>query len=355
MIGIRSAIYHLQMHPKALRNNYVAPQQRSYSQESLQTIILPDLVKHEFVKRTQHVHLNPYQNYQALAPAMGAILEEILPEKIKLLLTNLAFSDKVKVLYLKNCPHTENPGPTPELDKHSPEKGFVDEFFMLGMTHLKNTTLYHEREEKFGEVIGQVIALKGKEYNKSSQGSSTEFGEHTEQIYLDKPFDWVSLHCIKGDKNAFTEIATIEDFLEGLCLDDIATLQQPYFKMTTGPVWNGSTPLIKIFPVLEFSQSGQFLVRYHKDETRVSGINPEAQAVLKKLRHPLRSIKRQCYTLEHGDYLCINNRAVLHGRCAYTPSNSWKDRRWVLRSYEYNDYERIIARIKACQNLIQNS
>lgn len=285
---------------------------------------------------------SPYTDYPFLASQAGALFKEAMEEELCSTLRDMTLSSRLPLLLLKGCPVNLKPGPTPETDAHTVDKGFVEELFLLGLMRALYAKPYHDHLEKKGEVIAQIIALKGHETERSSRGTA-EFTYHTEHIHLENTIDFLSLLCIKGEPTAATNVLVVDDCVKGLPDWVMEGLQKPVFEMRTGPAWPGMKAQ-QMNSILERDERGGFYIRYNNDlENRLISKTKEAGLVLDYFSKHIKGVEPHKIYLQTGDCLLINNRKVMHSRDGYTPSTTWEDRRWLLRLYGMIDFRRILS------------
>lgn len=313
----------------------------------IQTLHVSNHERDAFKREVASTRQSPYTHYKTLAPHLGEIFKCTISSDIYCALREVALHETVPVLLLKNCPLNCNPGPTPETDNHTPQKGFVEEFFSLGMMRAMFGKPFHDKAEKQGEVIGQINAVKGYETEKSSRGTSADFEWHSEHVHLslEEGVHFLSLFCIKGDPNATTKLLPVET-----CIKDLPNwvkegLQRSAFRMQTGPSWR-SSKVSRISPILQPDGIGGFNMQYNHDLiNRLIGEDEGAAHVLDYFSKHVNDIEPEGVVLENGDCLIINNKKVLHRRDAYQISTSWEDRRWLQRLYMQIDYSEIVKEI----------
>lgn len=297
------------------------------------TYTLSNRERDNFIEAVKPIALSPYDHYFQLLEPLGRIFRRTISSDLWKELKTVALEQKYHGVFLKNCPVNLNPGPTPDDDGLHLSKGFLEEFFLLGLTHVRGYVPHHDRKERHGLVFLPIITLKGHEQELSSRGLG--FPWHTEHIHLGEKegIDAIDLLCIKGDPKAATGIFSVEGFLQGLPKWMIAGMQKPIFRMQTGPSWP-STKIERIQPIIGKNLRDDFTIRFNHDFThRLIAINEEASAVLNYLIPHLKTVEQREISLAPGDCLTIHNRRAVHQRRVFTSSLPHKERRWVIGLY----------------------
>lgn len=307
--------------------------QGSVSTLNIPTYTLSDQERDNFAAAVTSTSLSPYDHYTELLEPLGRIFRETINPDLCQQLRTAALEQKFHGVLLKNCPINPHPGQTPDHDGLHLPKGFLEEFFLLGLTHVRESVPHHDREERHGLVFLPIITLKGHEDESSSRGRS--FPWHTEHVHLsqEEGINIIDLLCVKGDPNATTGVFSVEGLLQGLPEWVITDMQKPIFKMQTGPSWQ-SLKIESVQPILERNSRGDFTIRFNHDFIhRLVPVNPEASAVLEYLGPHLKTIEQREFSLLPGDCLTIHNRRAVHQRRAFVPSTSHEDRRWLIGLY----------------------
>lgn len=309
------------------------------------TVALPDSVRDELTSRLLTETRSPYAHYEELTETMKGILKDILPRDIQEVVAAMGCTHEPNALLIKNCPVKKNPGPTAEVDRHCPEDGFLEEFFLLGVAGMRNCKPHLSPHKKSGEIFTQIRAIKGAEKKASSQGNGVFFPLHVEEVNRTHGLDFLSLLCKKGDPNAATTVLPVHKIIRGLPNWVLEGMQKPEFAMNPGELWTGpKTPMIA--PILQSDPRGGFYIRYNAGKDRVEGLTPEAQKVVQYLKeHFEKGLEFDQVFLERGDCLTVSNLKAMHGRTAYTPSKPWDQRRDLVRLYETSELESLFEKM----------
>jgi hypothetical protein len=297
----------------------------------MQTLALTESERLSFTRAVEWGP-NPYGAYNKLAPLVGDIFRGTIRKEICDALRDFSQEQRIHALFLQNCPTAENPGPTPNEDRMAPEKGFLEEYFLLGATEVQGTRLYHDRKERHGESFLNIMTLPGYEKESSSRGRSFQW--HTEHVHLPKTINFVDLLCVKGDPNAFTSIFSAEGLVKGAPDWVVAGMKKKNFKMQTGPSWP-HMKIESIQPILGEDRRNNLTIRFNSDfANRLTPINEEGRRVLDYLSGHLKKIETVSLSLKPRECLFLNNKRAVHRRNFYLPSTSHEARRWLVGAYK---------------------
>jgi L-asparagine oxygenase len=183
-------------------------------------------------------------------------------------------------------------------------------------------------QEQNGKLIQDVFPVKGTETRQISTSSKTELALHTETAFHPYKPDYVLLLCLRGDENAETTFASIENILPYLSQHTIDTLQEEWF--VTGIDESFRThgePDVEIpLSVLKRDERGW---RLTYDATVMKGINEAADMALRNLEWAV-SMGTQSIALKTGQLMVIDNNSTVHGRKPFQPRYDGTDR-WLKR------------------------
>lgn len=183
-------------------------------------------------------------------------------------------------------------------------------------------------QEQNGKIIQDVFPVKGTETRQISTSSKAELALHTETAFHPYKPDYVLLLCLRGDENAETTYAQIENILPHLSEHTIEVLQKKWF--VTGIDESFRThgePDVQIpISVLRKDARGW---RLTYDATVMDGINEEADMALRNLEWAI-SESIQSVALKTGQLLVIDNNNTVHGRRPFQPRYDGTDR-WLKR------------------------
>jgi len=223
---------------------------------------------------------------------------------------------------------------TPADGSRSPDKRtFVSEAVLLTLSLLLGEPFAY-LAEKNGEIVHNIVPVKGSERKRSNEGSEVDFQYHTELAYFPFRPDYLLLYCLRSDpcREAGTLAADIRTACGYLSAADIVELRRPAFCIRApqsfvgaiGELWSEPRPILT---------GPDDLPEACANLNGMQAITTSAQTALETFRATLqRSEVTQRVCLQPGECLLIDNRKALHGRGAFTPRYNGEDR-WLQRVY----------------------
>lgn len=209
------------------------------------------------------------------------------------------------------------------------------------------------KQEQNGRLIQHIFPRQIVEDIQISSSSKVELQLHTETAFHIYPPSYVILMCLRGDPEAFTTYATLDDIIP--CLDDetLFYLKEPLFVTEIDESFrtNGQENKTIVLPVLVETKDG---LSIFFDDFFMKGQTIEAEEALVKLRLAISQNTKEI-ALEAGDVLVLDNRKVVHGRKSFTARYDGTDR-WLLRvltlgstppetQYTYDDHMTITTEL----------
>jgi alpha-ketoglutarate-dependent taurine dioxygenase len=154
-------------------------------------------------------------------------------------------------------------------------------------------------------------------------------GSHTETAFHPHKPRYVVLLCLRGDPQAATTYADVNDIVTHLSDEARDVLQSNEFVTTIDPSFmtNGEPDATVSVTPLTATHGGWILVY---DELLMSGTTTRASRTLAELHHAVKKCT-QHVVLRQGDLLIIDNDRAVHGRTPFTPRYDGTDR-WLKRS-----------------------
>jgi L-asparagine oxygenase len=233
---------------------------------------------------------------------------------------------------IRNCPVDHELPPTPRRGKRPTRKStFVSEFTLLTAAVALGEP-YAMADEKDGELVHQVCAVKGKKTERSSSGWQVPLEEHTERSFVPHPPDMLALLCLTpGKADAETYVASASQACRVMAPEQVAELWRPSYRFRPGRssaprgkvIWSEPRPIFTGMP-----DSPHVCVDFNamKAQTLPAG------RALEAFRHALRAV-RVTYRLRKGDYLLLHNCKVVHSRSPFSPEFKTGFVRWLQRTY----------------------
>lgn len=209
------------------------------------------------------------------------------------------------------------------------------------------------KQEQDGRLIQHIFPIQKTESTQISSSSKIDLELHTETAFHSYPPSHVVLMCLRGDPNAATTFALVDDIISSLDEETIFYLKEPLFITAIDDSFrtHGEPNRNILLPILTDTTEG---VSICFDEFFMRGKTSEAQQALEKL---LRAIKHHTkeIVLQTGDVLILNNKKLVHGRKSFIAKYDGTDR-WLLRmlvinemppptQYIYDDYLTIITEL----------
>jgi L-asparagine oxygenase len=184
------------------------------------------------------------------------------------------------------------------------------------------------KQEHNGSTVQNLFPIKKHEQEQISSSSKAELALHTELAFHPHRPAYVHLLCLRGDEEAQTTYATLQDIVSKLDKDTLGLLYEPVFKTTIDLSFreNGEEDVELLMPILSHGPDGT-IITY--DQALMSGVSPEASQALLTLETIVSRCTR-AVVLREGDILTINNQTTIHGRRPFTPRYDGTDR-WLQR------------------------
>lgn len=198
------------------------------------------------------------------------------------------------------------------------------------------------RPELSGNLIQDILPVRGFEDSQQSLSSTTDLYPHVEHAFTDNRADYVGLFCLRPDHDgiAGTTLSPIEAIMARLDDATVEVLRQPRYETTVDASFlrgTGRTSPVLVGPVRVLS-GGVNRPRVRCDFAETTGLDPIAVEALERLRVAAVSTARTVY-LHRGDMLWVDNHFALHGRTAFRPRWDGQDR-WLLRTFVTRDLSR---------------
>jgi L-asparagine oxygenase len=183
-------------------------------------------------------------------------------------------------------------------------------------------------QEQEGQLIQNIVPVHKTEAQQISTSSKVELALHTETAFHPYKPDYVFLLCLRGDSNAVTTYANVDDIVKKLDLWVIATLQKKWFTTNIDISFRTKGERDKNIPisVLEKTEQGYNFIY---DYTFVKANDELGRAALDMLHKAVQESIQEV-TLQTGDLLVIDNNKTIHGRKPFQARYDGTDR-WVQR------------------------
>lgn len=271
-------------------------------------------------------------------------LSEFVPTRIKSMLNYFVENSSPQGFILFKITHflDFNLSPTPSTNKYKiGEKTILAKIQSLLVNVIGEMIAYEA--EGYGRLFQDVVPDKLMENNQTSIGSNKELEIHTEQAFSKLRPDFLSLACLRGDKNALTYILPLKTILDNLSNEEIELLKQPNwytgvdlsFKLDGHEFIEGDVrgPI----PILNKNvATGELELIF--DQDLMLGTDTKSNELIKKIvdiyyKHRIH------HNLKPGEIIIIDNRFAVHGRSPFFPEYNGKDR-FLIRCFATLDYDK---------------
>ncbi len=235
-------------------------------------------------------------------------------------------------LLLKRMPVGELP-PTPATPTTPSTKDHTSEFSLLTVARRLGQPVGYEPEHG-GDIIQNLVPVKGSETRQVSTSSKVELMFHTEAAFHPHRPRYLLLICLRGDPSAVTTLSSIHEVLPHLPAEVRDILFQARFRTAVDESYlHGRQNVLGMpMPVLSGDRELPTMVF---DADLMVGTDEAADEALQVLSHAVASL-RTGIALEAGDLLVVDNAVAVHGRSPYTPRFDGTDR-WLQRAFVVSD------------------
>ena len=220
--------------------------------------------------------------------------------------------------------------PTP-LDDNVPNIEMIDATVLGLATTILRSYPFGYIQEQNGRLVQNIFPKKKNEQQQISGSSKVQLALHTEAAFHPYLPDHVSLFCIRGDENAATTYAMVDNIVDHLDAKTVEVLTAPLFVTSVDDSFrlNGEPDEEVVLPILRHVEEDGRGWEMVYDEALMRGTTPEAERALKELSATVAVCTREV-VLETGDMLVIDNKKAVHGRKPFEARYDGTDR-WLLR------------------------
>lgn len=269
-------------------------------------------------------------------------LSTLLPNRIKTILRDFVNSGSPNgFLLFPGFRCADNILPTTPVDNMHKigEKTILSRIQAIFISFIGEMIAY--QAEGYGRLFQDVIPVKSMASNQTSVGSNVELEIHTEQAFSTLRPDFLSLACLRGDKDAFTYILPVQYILDNLTCEEIELIQQPFwltgvdlsFKLDGHEFIEGDVrgPM----PILSSDCHGIPILIF--DQDLMKGIDDKSNRMIKKIVDIYYKYRIE-HNLKPGEIIIIDNRMALHGRSPFFPKYDGYDR-FLIRCFATTNYK----------------
>lgn len=181
-------------------------------------------------------------------------------------------------------------------------------------------------QEQSGAIIQNLFPIKRNEAEQISSSSLATLEMHTETAFHPWRPQHIVLLCLRGDDNAGTTYATLDDILLNLDKETIEILHEPVFTTTLDKSFqnHNQQDAVVTTPIL-FNNATSMTY----DRVLMKPKKDYAEIALKNLSKAIEESK-QVFKLSAGEIAIIENWKVVHGRTPFVPRYDGTDR-WLKR------------------------
>ena len=269
-------------------------------------------------------------------------LSNLLPNNIKKILTDFSKNGNENgFLLIKNVPITDTElEKTPESNEfHIGENTTLAKIQSIILNYIGDVIAYEA--EGNGHIFQDIVPVKQMENVQTSLGSNTELEVHIEQAFSKLKPDFLSLGCLRGDKNAFTYILPVGKIVNNLNSEENNMLFKPLwktgvdlsFKLNNHEFIDGY--IRGPFSILNGFLSNPTLLF---DQDLMFGTTNESTDMLKKIVDIYYNNRIE-YNLQPGEIILIDNNRAIHGRSPFYPNYDGNDR-FLVRCFGTLNYEK---------------
>ncbi len=235
-------------------------------------------------------------------------------------------------LLLKGMPIGTLPA-TPATPTAPADKDHTSEFTLLTVARRLGQPVGYEPEHG-GDIIQNLVPVKGAETRQVSTSSRVELMFHTEAAFHPHRPRYLLLLCLRGDPAAVTTLSSIHEVLPHLPADVRSTLFQARFRTAVDESYLHGRQNVLGAPMSVLS-GDRDLPTMVFDADLMVGMDEAADEALQTLSRAVESL-RTGVALEAGDLLVVDNAVAVHGRSPYSPRFDGTDR-WLQRAFVVSD------------------
>ena len=223
--------------------------------------------------------------------------------------------------------------PTPPTPTTPADKDALSEFTLLTVARRLGQPVGYGPEHG-GDLVQNIVPTKTAHDRQMSTSSKVQLMFHTEAAFHPHRPRYLLLLCLRGDRAAFTTLASIFEVMPQLPPAVVDALFQQRFRTAVDESYlqGRSNALSTPMAVLSGDRARPSMVF---DADLMVGVDEEADDAL----HVLGEAIEMCHTavaLEAGDLLIIDNAVAVHGRSPFTPRFDGSDR-WLQRTFVISD------------------
>ncbi|WP_019812381.1 TauD/TfdA family dioxygenase [Saccharomonospora halophila] len=189
------------------------------------------------------------------------------------------------------------------------------------------------RAEKSGALVQNVVPVPGKEELQANSGS-VRLTFHTENAFHEHRPDFVMLLCVRPDHDEIAELCTVSAHrvVARLPVSARETLATTSFVTQAPPSFGSAGGGSGRHAILSGDRDRPTM---RVDEAATEPVTAAGAKAMTELSAAFEDCYR-AIRLRSGDLAVVDNRAVVHGRSAFTPRYDGRDR-WLQRMFVLTD------------------
>ena len=324
-------------------NITVSPQkvQKQPLRTELDHLVIDDQTRDRMAAQLRDL-ANPYDDPRRFAAQIRPALSALRIRDLQRIHDFATDPNSPAVMLIENLPTDPDLPPTPIDDSIvKSNRHFVGEAVAYGLGKLIGEPIGYTTE-KDGDILHNLIPVKGAEATQSNRGSKTFLNFHNDCVYDKSGWyhtynaDFLVLYGHRPDPNLEAETMYIDakTICALLSTEDLKELRKPQFEMASPSnftlllnkgqtVWSEPGPVIsgpENTPEISIAANG---TRGSTDRAQEA-----LQALLSICDRPDHRISAR---IKSGQTLLVNNRKGIHARSSFTPTFG-PDERWLLRA-----------------------
>jgi L-asparagine oxygenase len=245
-------------------------------------------------------------------------------------------SNRLGALLLTNVPVQVLPA-TPASPNASTAKDLASELTLLAVSRQLGQPVGYAPEHG-GRIVQNLVPTREAADLQMSTSSSSNLMFHTETAFHPHRPRYLALHCLRGDPDAHTTLASVFDIVQHLPADERSTIVdamfEPRFRTSVDASFLGGRadelgePHALLTGTLD---EPTFLF----DADLTVGIDTAAQSVIEHVQAAINTAATSVI-LAPGDLLIIDNNRAVHGRSPFAARFDGTDR-WLQRAFIVSD------------------
>lgn len=206
---------------------------------------------------------------------------------------------------------------------------FISELSLLTIGYkFGNIITYQEENNSF---IHNVFPASDNATIKSSLGSDSELGMHTEIAFSEDRPDYLMLYCLKTSQNKVpTLICNMDNITKLISEQSLKSLLEDDFFVCQPASFKGETLYKKLNPIKELA-TGSYKFAFNLNDGMMIPTTARGKIALTEITE-YSNRKKKPIQIDEGSILIIDNNRMMHGRGSINANFDGHDR-WLQRIY----------------------